>query len=67
MTKVNVLIVGAGHYSTGSTVLSGKKTTDKDYGIFLPSILELESRGMIGKIGIVGRDGKKLKGLSKKN
>lgn len=66
MTKVNVLIVGAGHYSTGSTVLSGKKTTDKDYGIFLPSILELESRGMIGKIAIAGRDGKKLKGLSKK-
>jgi predicted dehydrogenase len=66
MTKINVLIVGSGHYSTGTTVLSGKKTTDKDHGVLLPSVLELRSRGMIDHISMVARDGTKLKGLTEK-
>lgn len=64
--KVNVLIVGMGHYSTGSTALSGVKTTDKDYGVLLPSVLELRHRGTVGNIFLVGRDGKKIPPLKKK-
>lgn len=64
MNKLNVVIVGAGHYSTGATVLSGKKTTDKDYGVLLPSVLALRARGMVGKVAVVGRDGTKLNSLS---
>ena len=66
MKKINVLIVGSGHYSTGATVLSGKKTTDKDYGILLPSVLELRSKGMVGHIALVARDGARLKSLTNK-
>lgn len=66
MKKINILIIGAGHYSTGSTVLSGLKKTDKDYGVLLPSALELHSRNIVGKIGIVARDGNKLAKVAKK-
>jgi len=62
--KLNVLIVGAGHYTTGSTVLSGKVSTDKDFGVLLPSVLELKLKGVVDKVAIAARDGSKLKGLS---
>ena len=58
------MIVGAGHYSTGATVLSGKKATDKDIGVFLPSVLELRSKGIVGEVAIAARDGSKLENLS---
>lgn len=60
------MIIGSGHYSTGTTVLSGKKTTDKDHGVLLPSLLELQSKGIVSNISIAARDGTKLKGLKKK-
>ena len=66
MNKVNILIVGSGHYSTGTTVLSGKKATDQDCGVLLPSALELRARGVVDKIAIAARDGKKLSNLSEK-
>lgn len=62
--QINVLIIGAGHYSTGTTVLSGKTATDKDFGVLLPSILELQSKGVVNEVAIAGRDGKKLTSLS---
>jgi len=64
MSKINVLIVGAGHYSTGETVLYGKKTTDKDFGVLLPSILALRSKGLVGTVAIAGRNGTKLSSLA---
>ena len=66
MTKINVLIVGSGHYSTGATALSGKTTTDKDHGILLPSVLELRARGVVDRVSLVSRDGGRLKGLTEK-
>lgn len=66
IAKLNVLIIGAGHYSTGSTVLEEQRATDKDMGVFLPSIVELKKQGLIDRILIVSRDGTKLPKLRKK-
>lgn len=57
---MHVLIIGAGHYSTGSTVLSGKTKTDKDFGVLLPSVLELRKQGLVGNVLLCGRDGRKI-------
>src|SRR3990167_154150 len=64
--KINVLIIGSGHYSAGSTVLEGKVPTDKDTGILLPSVLELKKQGYINDIYLATRDGKKIPRLRKK-
>lgn len=64
--QVHVLIIGMGHYSTGSTALSGTKETDKDYGVLLPSVLELRRRGIVGDVCLAGRDGKKIPPVKKK-
>ena len=45
--KIKVLIIGNGHYSTGSTVLEGKKETNTDFGVILPGILELKKQGYV--------------------
>ncbi len=66
VNQVNVLIIGTGHYSTGSTSLSGVKATDKDYGVILPSILELRRRGLVGQIYLDRRDGRKTPALKQK-
>jgi len=64
--KINILIIGSGHYSTGFTVLGGKRRTDKDMGVFFPSILELKKQGYIGEIFLATRDGRKVSELRKK-
>ncbi len=64
--KLNILIVGNGHYATGSTVLEGKTTTDKDFGILLPSVLELQKQGLVNDIYLAARNGKKFTKLRKK-
>lgn len=64
--KINILIIGAGMYSTGITVLGGEKETDKDFGVVLPSILELHQQGLVGDIYIANRNGKKFIDLKKK-
>ena len=64
--KINVLIIGNGHYSTGTTVLEGKKSTDKDFGVVLPSMLELKRQGFINKIYLAARNGSKFKSLKNK-
>lgn len=58
--KINVLIIGAGHYSTGTTSLTGHKSTDKDLGVLLPSVLELKQEGLVGKVGLVATDGARI-------
>jgi len=64
--KINVLIIGSGHYSTGFTVLDGKRKTDKDMGVIFPSIIELKKQGYIGEIFLATREGKKVPELRKK-
>lgn len=64
--KLNVLIIGNGHYSTGCTVLEGVKETDKDYGVILPAILELKKQGYINNISLAARNGKKFVRLKEK-
>lgn len=66
ISPLNVLIVGAGHYSTGSTVLEGKVSTDKDFGVLLPSVLELRKQGLVGDVLLAGRDAAKLAPLKAK-
>jgi len=64
--KINVLIIGNGHYATGTTVLEGKKETDKDWGVILPSMLELRRQGFVDKIYLAGRNGYEFPKLRKK-
>ncbi|NIA23052.1 MAG: Gfo/Idh/MocA family oxidoreductase [Proteobacteria bacterium] len=59
MKKINLLIIGNGHYATGLTAISGQKQTDKDLGVFFPSALALRSEGFVNQIAIAGRDGSK--------
>lgn len=60
MQKINVLIIGAGHYSTGTTSLTGHTATDKDVGVLLPSVLDLQLAGLVGEVVLVGTDGTKI-------
>lgn len=64
--KINVLIIGNGHYATGSTVLEGEKETDKDWGVILPSVLELRRQGYVDKIYLAARRGSKFPTLREK-
>lgn len=59
MEKINLLIIGNGHYATGLTSISDQKQTDKDFGVFFPSALALRAEGLVDKIAIAGRDGSK--------
>ena len=64
--KINLLIIGNGHYSTGSTVIEGKITTDKDLGVLLPSSLELRKQGTVDTIFLAGKTKSKFPLLRKK-
>lgn len=66
MEKINVLIIGNGHYATGITSLEGKTVTDKDFGILLPSVLELRRQGFVNNIFIAARDSSKFPRLREK-
>jgi len=59
MEKINLLIIGNGHYATGLTSISDQKQTDKDFGVFFPSALALRAEGLVDQIAIAGRDGSK--------
>lgn len=56
----DLLIIGSGHYVTGQTVLTGRETTDKDFGVILPSAFYLRSIGRINNITVCGTNGEKL-------
>ena len=64
--KINVLIIGNGHYSTGSTVLEGKKETNTDFGVILPGILELKKQGYVDKVYLAAKNGFKYNNLEDK-
>jgi len=64
--KLNVLIIGNGHYATGSTVLEDKNETITDFGIILPSILELKKQGLVDKIFLAAKNGFKYNKLLEK-
>ena len=59
MEKINLLIIGNGHYATGLTSISDQKQTDKDFGVFFPSAIVLRAEGLVDQIAIAGRDGSK--------
>ncbi|MDP2676861.1 MAG: Gfo/Idh/MocA family oxidoreductase [bacterium] len=62
--KINVLIIGAGHYAAGTT--GRKRATDKDFGVLLPAVFELRRQGMVDKIFLAARDGDKISHLQSK-
>lgn len=57
---LNLVLIGSGHYATGMTDLLGRKATDKDFGVLLPSALHLRERGWVGRIALCGQNGDKL-------
>lgn len=61
MISLNVILIGSGHYATGTTTISGDKTTDKDFGVFLPSVFKLREIGEVENIYVCGRSGEKLR------
>ena len=63
---LNLVLIGNGHYATGQTSLSGQKSTDKDFGVFLPSALHLRAQGWVGRLSICGRDGDKFAEIRRK-
>lgn len=63
---LNLVLIGSGHYTTGQTILSGEKSTDKDFGVFLPSALHLRSKGWVGRIALCGRNGDKFTPIREK-
>lgn len=54
--RPNVLIIGAGHYVTG-TIDGHDARTDKDTGVFLPSVLAMRDQGFVHGVWVVGRRG----------
>ena len=66
LDKINVLIIGNGHYSTGSTILEGKKETNTDFGVILPGILELKKQGYVDKVYLAAKNGFKYNNLEDK-
>lgn len=64
--KLSVLIIGNGHYTSGSTVVEGESETDKDFGVVLPAVFELHKQGLINKIFLAARQGSKFIKLKNK-
>lgn len=60
---LNLVLIGSGHYTTGMTDLLGRKATDKDFGVLLPSALHLRERGWVDRIAVCGQNGDKLQAL----
>ncbi|KAK4213322.1 putative d-galacturonic acid reductase [Rhypophila decipiens] len=59
MEPLNVLMVGSGEYTTGF-VGSGASESDKKVGVVGLSMFDLRRRGKVGKLGMVGVNGKKF-------
>lgn len=63
---LNVALIGSGHYSTGQTALSNEVSTDKDFGVLLPSLFYLRKLGKVNEITLCGRDGSKFEAIKEK-
>ena len=57
--RVNVLMIGTGEYTTGF-VGGGKADSDKGAGVVGIVMFDLRRRGKVGKLGLVGTNGKKM-------
>lgn len=62
--RLNLVIIGNGHYATGITSISGKRTTDKDLGVLLPAAFALRAAGLVDQIALAGRNGSKFDQLA---
>lgn len=63
---INIIVIGNGHYTSGQTILSDTTSTDKDFGVILPTILHLRMLGFVGKICVCGQNGNKFKAVRDK-
>lgn len=61
---VDVVVLGAGHYVTGLTSASGAVSTDKDFGVILPSLIALRDAGWVRRIYVVGQSPEKASLIS---
>lgn len=61
---VDVVVLGAGHYVCGYSSALGEESTDKDFGVVLPSLIGLRGAGLVGKISIVGQSPEKATHIS---
>ncbi|KAI8139403.1 oxidoreductase family protein [Fennellomyces sp. T-0311] len=57
--KLNVLMVGTGEYTTGF-VNGAASQSDKKVGVIALSMFDLRRRGKVGKVQLVGTNGKKF-------
>ena len=58
--KLNVLMIGTGEYTTGYVGGLGKADSDKGAGVVGVVMFDLRRRGKVGKLGLVGTNGKKM-------
>lgn len=64
--KLNLIIIGSGHYVSGETSISNHQKTDKDMGVILPSAFYLRNQNKIKNIFVCGTDGDKLEKIKNK-
>lgn len=64
MKKLDVLMCGTGEYTTG--YIGGQHNqSDKGTGVVALVMFDLRSRGMVDRLGMVGRDGTKFPEIRK--
>ncbi|HIP46628.1 MAG TPA: Gfo/Idh/MocA family oxidoreductase, partial [Campylobacterales bacterium] len=59
---IEVLVVGTGEYVTGLADTS-VVASDKSFGVVALSLFDMRDRGLISKISLVGRNGKRFKAI----
>ncbi len=64
--KLNLIIIGSGHYVSGETAISNHQKTDKDMGVILPSAFYLRHKSKINNIYLCGTNGDKLERIKNK-
>eukprot|EP00158_Paraphelidium_tribonemae_P010271 Partr_v1_DN42777_c0_g1_i1_m60585 putative Rossmann fold oxidoreductase len=57
-SKVTVLMIGTGEYTTGYGAMSAK--TDKGAGVVALTMFDLRKRGVVGDMHLAGTNGRKL-------
>ncbi|KAF7791932.1 hypothetical protein EIP86_002958 [Pleurotus ostreatoroseus] len=64
MKKLNILMCGAGEYTTGYTV-AGASKSDKKIGVVALTCFDLRRRGKVDWLGICGADGRRFPAVRK--
>ena len=62
MSKVNVLMIGTGEYTTGY-VHGAKSTSDKGAGVVALTMFDLRRRGLVDRLLMAGTQGHKFPGI----